>query len=55
LRSAVLDLAWYQDFLLYVIAALALAVGSVVVVEYIRLRSVLSKMCGLDTKKTIKY
>jgi hypothetical protein len=41
LRSAVLDLAWYQYFLLDVIAVLALAVGSVVLIVFMILRAVL--------------
>jgi len=46
LRSAVLDLAWYQYFLLDVIAVLALAVGSVLLIVYLTLRAVLGKICG---------
>jgi hypothetical protein len=46
LRSAVLDLSWYQYFLLDIIGVLALAVGSVVVVVYMILRTVLRKICG---------
>jgi hypothetical protein len=46
LRSAVLDLAWYQYLLLDVIAVLALAVGSVVLIVYMTLRAVLGKICG---------
>jgi glucuronosyltransferase len=44
--SAVLDLPWYQYFLLDVIAMLALAVGSVVLIVYMTLRAVLDKTCG---------
>ena len=46
LRSAVLDLAWYQYFLLDVIAVLALAVGYFVLMIYMTLRAVLGKICG---------
>ena len=46
MRSAVLALTWYQDFLLDVIAVLALAVGSVVLIVYMTLRAVLGKICG---------
>jgi len=46
LRSAVLDLAWYQYFLLDVIAVLALAVGSVVLIVYMTLRAVMGKIRG---------
>ena len=46
MRSAVLDLAWYQYYLLDVIAVLALAVGSVVLIIYMTLRTVLGKICG---------
>jgi glucuronosyltransferase len=51
LRSAVLDLAWYQYFLLDVIAVLALAVGSVVLTLYMKLRAVLGKICGGGRQK----
>ena len=51
LRSAVLDLAWYQYFLLDVIAVLALVVGSVVLLVYMTLGVVLGKTCcGLRHK-----
>ena len=46
LRSAVLDLAWYQYFLLDVLAVLALVVASVVLIVYMTLRAVLGKICG---------
>jgi glucuronosyltransferase len=46
LRSAVLDLAWYEYFLLDVIAVLALAVGSVVVVVFLVLRALWRKLFG---------
>ena len=46
LRSAVLDLTWYQYFLLDVIAVLALAVGSVVVVGFLVLRALWRKLFG---------
>jgi glucuronosyltransferase len=44
LRSAVLDLAWYQYFLLDVIAVLTLAMGSVVVVGFLILRALCRKL-----------
>jgi glucuronosyltransferase len=47
LRSAVLDLAWYQYLLLDVIAVLALAVGSVVLIVYMILRLVLRSVWGV--------
>ena len=46
LRSAVLDLAWYQYFLLDVIVVLALTVGSVVVVSLLLLRALWRKLFG---------
>ena len=46
MRSAVLDLAWFQYFLLDVIGVLALAVVSVVLIVYMTLRAVLGKICG---------
>jgi glucuronosyltransferase len=46
LRSAALDLAWYQYFLLDVIAVLELAVGSVVLIAFLTLREVLCKIRG---------
>jgi len=45
-RSAVLDLAWYQYFLLDVIVVLALAVGSAVVVGFLVLRALWRKLFG---------
>ena len=47
LCSAVLDLAWYQYFLLDVIAVLALAVGSVVLIVFMILRLVLRRVWGV--------
>jgi glucuronosyltransferase len=51
LRSAVLDLAWYQYFLLDVIAVLGLAVGCVVLIVYMTLRAVWGKICGGGRRK----
>ena len=51
LRSAVLDLAWYQYFLLDVTSVLALGVVSVVLILYMTLRAVLGKICGGGTGK----
>jgi glucuronosyltransferase len=47
LRSAVLDLAWYQYFLLDVISVLALAVGSVALIVFMILRLVLRRVWGV--------
>jgi glucuronosyltransferase len=44
LRSAVLDLTWYQYFLLDVIAVLALAVGSIIFFLLLVLRVVSRKV-----------
>jgi glucuronosyltransferase len=49
MRSSVLDLYWYQDNLLDVIALLALGVVSVVLIAYIRFRVVLGKIWGGGT------
>ena len=46
MRSAVLDMAWYLYLLLDVIAVLALALGSVVLIVYMTLRTVFGKICG---------
>ena len=46
-RSAVLDLAWYQYFLLDVIAVLALGVGTVVLIVFMILRLVLRRVWGV--------
>ena len=51
MRSAVLDLAWYQYLLLDVIAVLVLAVGSVGLIVFMALRAVLSKICGSRRKE----
>ena len=44
LRSGALDLTWYQYLLLDVIAVLALAVGFVMLIVFMTLRAVLSKI-----------
>jgi glucuronosyltransferase len=46
MRSAVLDLAWYQYFLLDVIAVLTLAVGSVLFLVFFMIRALLRKLWG---------
>jgi glucuronosyltransferase len=46
MRSAALDLTWYQYFLLDVIAVLALAVGSVFLIAFLLLRALLTRICG---------
>jgi hypothetical protein len=43
MRSAVLDLTWYQYFLLDVIAAFSLAVGLILLLVFLILRAVLRK------------
>jgi glucuronosyltransferase len=44
MRSAALDLTWYQYFLLDVIAVLALAVGSIVLIVFLMLKALLTKL-----------
>jgi hypothetical protein len=44
MRSAALDLTWYQYFLLDVIAVLAVAVGSFIFLVFLMLRAVLKKV-----------
>jgi glucuronosyltransferase len=51
LLSAVLDLTWYEYLLLDIIAVLALAVGSVVLIMYMTIRAVLGKICGGGRQK----
>jgi glucuronosyltransferase len=46
MRSAALDLTWYQYFLLDVIAVLALAVGFVLLIVLLVFRAVLRKVFG---------
>jgi glucuronosyltransferase len=46
MRSAVLDLSWYQYFLLDVIAVLALAAGSLLLTVFLVVRAVLRKVLG---------
>jgi hypothetical protein len=46
MRSAALDLAWYQYFLLDVIAVLVLAAGSLLAVAFLMLRALLRKTFG---------
>jgi glucuronosyltransferase len=47
MRSAVLDLTWYQYFLLDVIAVLALGVGFAAFIVFLVLRAVLRKLFGV--------
>ncbi|XP_069697453.1 UDP-glycosyltransferase UGT5-like [Periplaneta americana] len=53
LRSAALDLAWYQYFLLDVIAVLALGTGTVLFVVFLILRTVLRKVCGGKKRESV--
>jgi hypothetical protein len=46
MRSAALDLTWYQYFLLDVIAVLALAIGFVLFITTLVLRVALRKLFG---------
>jgi glucuronosyltransferase len=46
LRSAVLDLAWYQYCLLDVIAVLALAIVSIMFIPLLVYRVILKKLIG---------
>jgi hypothetical protein len=46
MRSAALELTWYQYFLLDVIAVLALAVGSVLLTVFLMTRALLRKLFG---------
>jgi hypothetical protein len=45
MRSAALDLTWYQYFLLDVVAVLTLSVGSAIFGVFLILRSILRKFC----------
>jgi hypothetical protein len=47
MRSAALDLTWYQYFLLDVIAVLALAVGSALLTMFLMARTVLRKVSAV--------
>jgi glucuronosyltransferase len=53
MRSAVLDLTWYQYFLLDVITVLTLAVGSVLLLVFLILRAVVKKVSS--AKNTDRY
>jgi glucuronosyltransferase len=46
MRSAALDLTWYQYFLLDVIAALALVLGLILFFIYLIIGALLRKFCG---------
>jgi uncharacterized membrane protein YraQ (UPF0718 family) len=50
LRSAVLDLAWYQYFLLDVIAVLALAFGAASTVTFFIFRAIFRQLFGSASK-----
>jgi glucuronosyltransferase len=54
MRSAALDLTWYQYFLLDVIAVLVLALGFVLFFMFLLLRKLLRKMCGGSKRDAIK-
>ncbi|XP_021934412.1 UDP-glucuronosyltransferase 2B20-like [Zootermopsis nevadensis] len=54
MRSAALDLAWYQYFLLDVIAALAFSVGFVSFILFLICRAIFKKVCSsTSTNKSI--
>ncbi|XP_069696750.1 UDP-glycosyltransferase UGT5-like [Periplaneta americana] len=55
MRSAALDLAWYQYFLLDVIAFLVLAVGSVLLIVFLVLRAVSRKLCSGSKKDKMSH
>ncbi|XP_023717901.1 UDP-glucuronosyltransferase 1-8 [Cryptotermes secundus] len=50
MRSAALDLTWYQYFLLDVIAVLALAVGVFLLLALLISRAIFRKLCGATPK-----
>jgi hypothetical protein len=52
MRSAVLDLTWYQYFLLDVIAVLILAVGSVLLLVLLVLKLVSKKVLSGKSRDT---
>jgi hypothetical protein len=45
-RSAALDLTWYQYFLLDVVAVLTLALGSILLILFLMMRTLLRKLHG---------
>jgi hypothetical protein len=51
MRSAVLDLAWYQYFLLDVIAVLALAVVCIIVSLYLMYRTIFRRLISHQARK----
>ena len=51
MRSAALDLTWYQYFLIDVITVLAIAVGSVLLTVFLVLRTVFRLLCGGSKRK----
>jgi len=53
LRSAALDLAWYQYFLLDVIAVLALVAVCVLVVVYFMSRAIISRLSATMPRMAI--
>jgi len=53
LRSAVLDLAWYQYFLLDVIAVLTLATVSILLILLLVFRVILKKLFGWNSQDEI--
>jgi hypothetical protein len=54
MRSAALDLTWYQYFLLDVIAVLAIALIFVLFFVFLILRTLLRKMYGGSKRDAIK-
>jgi glucuronosyltransferase len=51
MRSAALDLSWYQYFLLDVIVVLALVGGSALLVVFLVIRTVLRKVLDIDKSR----
>jgi glucuronosyltransferase len=54
LRSAVLDLAWYQYFLLDVITLLAIAIVSLLLIMFLVCRVILKKLFKRKTQEENK-
>ena len=50
MRSAALDLAWYQYFLLDVIAVLVLGLGVVLFIVFLIIRAIFKFFCGVSKR-----